>query len=394
MATDPTAKIQRLFDDKSAWDEICDVPIFVAHEVTHKDGSKVTVDEGRLEKIRDNINLRWEEHGVPIVFTEGHRVPTFPYPEKDQPDILAYGKDAYIADRMGEPALWVKQYVPKGMLPTVRKYPFRSSEFRTEADEITGVALLKRDPKLDMGVVLYQQSTSSIYSYQDQAAGKICLYLENAMPDLMTPDKKDDLDTNPVAPAPGGDSLNPDDEKKFEMYMSKKYPKFGEMYASMCGDKVDQGGDDPTMNYQRDQVPPALAKQLADLKDRADKADAAAKRIKAQQVISKLRTVDGLYMDDPKGEEDMLYSLPEEAWGPHVKRIKINYQRDPAAGPMLPVGEGTRDANGDPEPKDAAEASQIVLYAEQNGINMQTDVGYARAKTEYFKSKRQRAAAY
>src|SRR5215831_3577946 len=176
---DPTLESLEAFGDPSRWDRVTEnVPIFVPHERKTKDGKEIRVDRARLERIAARINAREKASGVAVKFTDGHtRLPLAQYTQDQQPEILGWGRNARVGTWGPQeiPAILVTCYVRKGKAPKVDELPFRSPEFYEGADEITGVALLRTDPFLDMGMVTHYARAADLavrYLEETSMAGR------------------------------------------------------------------------------------------------------------------------------------------------------------------------------------------------------------------------------
>lgn len=182
---DPTRRLLDRLDQPEHWDHIDHgVPFFAEHEeqvdVLDADGKptgeKITVkvDPERLHRILDNLIAIERETGSIPVITEGHRLTGKGIPEQLQPDILGvmahsrmgtWGKEEKLAI-VGDPHYF------KGKFERAKEYPFRSAEVYLPEldpgtpypDHLTGVALLKRDPRINMGLVTYGRPTFASFS--------------------------------------------------------------------------------------------------------------------------------------------------------------------------------------------------------------------------------------
>lgn len=160
--SDPTLDFLLTFEDASNWVIVENVPICTPHERTVKqaDGSEqhIVVTEEDLPDIADQLNAREVQYGVPAVVTIGHRQQTDPaFPEKNQPDIVGYARHHHVAPfgPTGIPAVMGTVYYKRSDWNEAKKYPFRSMDFYPNTKKVTGIALLKRDPYLPMGMVTY-----------------------------------------------------------------------------------------------------------------------------------------------------------------------------------------------------------------------------------------------
>jgi hypothetical protein len=129
---------------------IAGVPVFKANE---------HATEGDLYAIAEKQRQNKERFGVLPVICFGHRQRDPQYPETAQPEVIGYGDNARVGKfgPAGETALLMDLYIRRDMAEEAKRYPFRSSEYYPAAKEITGIALLRRDPKLDLGILAFQR---------------------------------------------------------------------------------------------------------------------------------------------------------------------------------------------------------------------------------------------
>jgi hypothetical protein len=228
---DPTAEAVAAFRDPSKWDLVKRaVPIFVPHEIAVKDrdGRKrqIKVDGPRLYRIAANARRLWEQRGVAIKFFEGHTLNPGRTPQREQPRILAFGTNPQVIDLRGEPTLVCDQFIRRGCLDACRELPHRSAEFYEEKDEIPSVAMLRTEPRLDMGMVFYGQVPSGA-SRRDG----LWLYM------------RDCAMAGPASQP--GDDLDPSFEESAHKYMGKHYKHLSAMHQSYADTLPPDEGADP-----------------------------------------------------------------------------------------------------------------------------------------------------
>ncbi len=154
---DATRDFSEALSDPSRWIIKPGVPIFKAHE--RKDpatGAMIRVDLPKLYRIANNMQ-QMERGGVPVRLTLGHTEPN--KPEAQQPPVGGYYRNPRVQPfgPKGEPAVVVDEWLDPQYAAQRKNYPYRSSEYYDDAEQITGVALLTRDPFLDLGVVAYSK---------------------------------------------------------------------------------------------------------------------------------------------------------------------------------------------------------------------------------------------
>jgi hypothetical protein len=426
-AVDPTLKSMQRFRDPSQWDSIeQNVPIFIKHTTTEKikdkDGKEhdeeIVVDEDRLKRIAANIQKNWEKNGVPICFTEGHTQDPTKVGQNQQPAILSYGINAHVGTWGPEKKLGVlvDQYTPKGNLDTVRLYPFRSAEFYRQTDEITRAALLRTDPRLDMGAVFYSRSLPLVR--QDAAGQLFTCYMENTMADPTMPPA--------IAPPtsaegdPNAGKVPEEFRKHADMYLDEKYPNLGKMHAEACEKygamtapsgtnttaappPVDGKKDDPVpfqrngsaTHYQGNdpqikalfELEAKRDKELADLRTTIVRGELA---MQYQRELTSILQEAGKHTDEAevKRHVDFCLNLATKDDVTHY----MNIVRD-ASERVAPIGGRLIDTNGvtpyartKKDTIDQKTADEITLYMKKNGYV--GEGAFAKATTEYMAGKR------
>lgn len=192
-AADPTLDFLRSLDDPARYVKRAGVPIFKSHRRSLPSG-EVVVDEKRLGQVASATNALLEDHGVPIPFGPGHRNLAPNAKETDQPPIWGFmvSPQVGVYGRKGTPAVQVTQCTRKKHENEVDDYPFRSPEFYPGTNQIRYVALLKRDPFLDMGVSVGYSAAGDVVCYQ-------------AEPIMADPAAPPDSNGTPPPAAPGID---------------------------------------------------------------------------------------------------------------------------------------------------------------------------------------------
>lgn len=155
--TDPTMELFRRFQRPELWSVKTGVPIFCAHKRKGKDGKVLyEVGDKELEAICQHYKKLEKESGVVPRIAIGHTDPDVK--EQDQPEVIGFARNLRIGTfgPSKKKAILCDEWVEKNRAPERSKYPYRSVEFYPSRMEIAGVSLLKRDPQLDLGIVLYR----------------------------------------------------------------------------------------------------------------------------------------------------------------------------------------------------------------------------------------------
>lgn len=158
MAGDATLDFLARLNDPARWVVVRDVPIFRPHTRRNQDGSvKYTVTEHDIQSIAATATAKERQNGVAGIITLGHRLTDPRAPEPQQPRVVGYLRNMRPGTFGPEqvPCDLVDAYYKREDWDEARLYPFRSAEYYPAKREITGVALLVRDPELELGVVSY-----------------------------------------------------------------------------------------------------------------------------------------------------------------------------------------------------------------------------------------------
>lgn len=359
MGADPTLEFLARLDDPALYDRKENVPAFVAHKRKFKgrDGKtqEIEVTESDLQKIADNANKREKETGTLAVIKIGHVRPD--EDEESQPDIIGFARDWHVGTfgPDNKPALLYTEIIEKGRRGERREYPFRSPEYYPNKKQITGVAILKRDPELDLGMVAYDKTATAAL----RDGGLLCYSAEvNTMPDPTMPP---DPDVTSAAPAPDPEAGEMAEYMKHCMshpYAAKALAKYGAAAtpapaAGPMNTAMPGGGDDnPATPYQgQDAEMVAYAKRLearlAKAEKRASHAEQVNLALQYQRELADLASEAG--MDEDKATEFVaretarvqLYSRAQFDAHKAVLTDTIGDLRDPTRGPMLSVANTT-----------------------------------------------------
>lgn len=163
---DATLDFLQTLNDPRRWIKRPGVPIFKCHRrIDPTTGKEIVVDEVKLYEIARNLQ-RMQKQGVPIRMTLGHTEPTKAEPH--QPPLAGFYVNARVAPfgPQQEPAIVADELLDPTHAQIRKNFPYRSSEYYDDDKSITGVALLARDPYLDLGVVSYSKSVKLPLNYQ------------------------------------------------------------------------------------------------------------------------------------------------------------------------------------------------------------------------------------
>jgi hypothetical protein len=134
----------------------------------HQHSTKGDIDEGLLQLLAENSNARAEGTGNYALIFVGHTDDEGD--EDDQPDVVGYARNFRVSPFMGRPCLYADLYFYKSDYKRAMKYPHRSVErFRSEEDRganfIDAIALLKRTPERDLGLLVEYARGGSLVRY-------------------------------------------------------------------------------------------------------------------------------------------------------------------------------------------------------------------------------------
>lgn len=179
---DPTLNFLESLNDPAKWIRVPLAPICIPHKrvVKQPDGSEleIVVTEEDLPEIAYQLQERERKYGVLPLMTLGHRNQNDPhFKETDQPPYVGVGQGATVG-RFGpdqqlavlstlyyKAETWDKGFGQNGT-EGAKDFPFRSMDFYPGTKKVTGIALLKRDPYLPLGMVSYAAAAGGLpYDY-------------------------------------------------------------------------------------------------------------------------------------------------------------------------------------------------------------------------------------
>lgn len=443
MSGDPTMVLhRRLIDaEPSDWDEIReDVPIFLEHDVYEMAGGRkvmvvkgdtppaggrkiLTVDKAKLQEAAKRINTNFDSYAKPVKFFVGHNGPPSTTPQQDQPDIIGYGCHATVGPfgPKGITALKVTRFIERGHGEEAAKYPERSPEYYPQRNEITGVALLKTDPRLPMGMVYgHGQGSPLLYGQGFDMA-------DERDDTGKTPDEVR-KDTEQQAGGGGdaggtdtGDELSPEEahqamrfashyerHHKPWKYMCDQYSKYASEASPTNGGgpaPAPAGGpaaptDDPAAATpppppeEKDVEKQHFERRIAALEAENREIKLSYAREQAETMVAELT---GLHIKgiDPKALTVQLTGLSPKARKARFEEIRDNYARDDEAvnyeaeeraqRGFLPVFGAAADE--DPDTYSQDDAAEAGVLCEQRGWAITDDKLWKRAIREVKKAR-------
>lgn len=245
---DPTLRILATLDDPERYVRESGVPVFVPHVRRGEDGeveAEVTPED--LQQIAGEMQRKLEEYGTLVRVTRGHVVlpkpDAPPPPEDEQPPIWGWAKNPRVGEWGPErkPGLLVDIYFQRGKHDEAMGYPFRSAEYYPETNEITGIALLRRDPELDMGLLTYARRDTP-------EQGKPEVTMPNPEDDFLDDEtdgqeqyaEEPDGDEGDFADGPEGDEYSPEEAEQYARMHRYNAKRAEDLLAEMGDDDEDR----------------------------------------------------------------------------------------------------------------------------------------------------------
>jgi hypothetical protein len=399
---DPTLTSLELFKDASHWDRIEEnVPIFVEHSAYDKDKNLLyTVDKAKLDAVAAEINRLYDEDGCAIKIFDGHTKPAGQVAQKDQPQLLGYGVHATVG-KFGKSqkhaVLLTKVYYHKGTAAIVADRPERSPEFYPETGRVKAVALLKTDPKLNMGMTIY-----------NTPEGQLTIYGINYWDDAAQPvDQDPTVVPKSAAEERADQEIDEKEKSKFTKYMKHCYPKVDEQYGMGMAFPSAMNTSLPKVTMSEDKTPvaaPAVATpndfnaEMASVKYAQQEArlvalEAKNLRLECEAKVRNLVTK-GKRIPNPENEVKYLMALADEpARMARCEEIVNCYQDedDPTRVAMIHVayGEGeTTSGESAISQLTPSEINHVVRYCESNKLDYEVETDRAKAVSAVLASRR------
>lgn len=343
---DPTLTLLAQLDDPDQYVRYEAVPVFKAHKRPARKNAagevvreEYEVTEADLEEIAQRCR-QLEEQGVLGRITLGHTLPDPDRPEADQPPPVGWAKNRRVGTfgPAGEVALLEDQFIRRDRVGDARSYPYRSAEYYRGRGEITGTALLRRDPELDLGIMTYVRGEQPCY-----------YAMESPMDPTMPPT------ADPTAD-PAADPGDPDFDAKADRYMARCYPNLRMMHDGYQAAPSGTNGAMPAPApppgpdlMRRAEQPVQYARLEAENRTLRQRLEAVekARAVEAARALVAGWQADGYVVRDPAKEVERLARLDEAGRADRDAEVRENYARDPSAGDMLPVVRGTPGREGE-----------------------------------------------
>lgn len=240
-SADPTLATLDTLNDPHRWIVVESVPVFAPHrrkkKVKGEDGKEkdkeIVVTEHRLHDIVRKVRgLENDSAVIPALYL-GHRNPDPDWPEERQPQCVGFARNWRVG-KWGpkhKTGILVDLYYDVSHFNEARDYRYRSAEFYDNTDEITGVALLKRDPQLDLGMLVYARDEGDLTLY----AGDPDPTLPPKAPPPPASGKPGEEDEPPPDDEGNDDDMDDDDRKFHERFQKCMKRYFGDMGGKGMG---------------------------------------------------------------------------------------------------------------------------------------------------------------
>jgi len=389
MVAEHSRLVEQFFRDlenPALYERVDGVPIFGPHvrrkKAPNGKWQEVRVDDKDLKKIAEAMETMERDKGTLPVITPGHRKLDASVSEEDQPPTWGYArwaKPGFYSLPNGDKVKTLlatvyfdkRQKAKDGRPVSVaaRSFPHRSVDYYADTHEISGIAMLRRDPELELGLISYG-GTRPLFQYST----------ENV---IMDPTAAPDA--NAPADSGAGEELSPDDAGKAMSY-AKHYEKHHPAFKYMCDSHAEQmaasasptntavpaptdGKTPPPDQMQRSGMPAQFARDFEDMKVRLAAAEKRERLTQYSAELLRARDVER-YELDPAEEVTATEHLTPAQFTAYMARLRKNYRRDPSS--PLPGIQYARDGfNGQPADSTdgrlpAAQEAQVFQYLREH----------------------------
>lgn len=311
------------------------VPWFRPHsiEVFNEQTGKaetIEVNEADLSEIAEHMQAL-ESEGRAFRITNGHIEKLAK--EKDQPELLGFARNARVG-KFGPkeiPCVLVDEYILTDKAETIRERPYRSAEFYRQKKLITGCAALVRDPKLNLGVVMYS-GKDALVLYADPV---------EVVPEMSSNDN----------------NLSPEEVELFERFMKYMRSKQTQPQNNAMGSMGPMNAGMPQpVGYQESTKMSEVKKpedqmiqyqELTRLLESEKQARAASesrlaslekelKKGRAEKILDRLDLVEHYKLDRAE-ELEFFMEVDESKWEKRVNSIRKNHEKKPGREDEVPV---------------------------------------------------------
>jgi len=399
-AKDPTVTTLDRFSDPDLWEIRDAVPIFDEHEERDQTGAIVRqFGLAELEEIASNCNRREIETADAVPLMLGHTRPGIA--ETEQPPIVGYARQFRVGKFGPEKRnciLATFYYFKDRAKEAIEQFPRRSVELWIKDKIIDPIALLKRTPKRDLGLLTHYRSENRLLYAMEE-------------PDRSMPICDPDDVPHPYPDYGDGDHDTMDGvmrymgrhpvfryahkcyQESLKYNATAGYPAGGNTFMPGMGklmmSKETETKDQPKPDVSKEPaVPPEqkraeqaqhdieLARYQREAEAFRQVAEAQQKRIEALERESRVaryerdlgHLISQGYQMELAEEIKEVESYTAEQFERHIERIKKRYQRAPVGKDLLTLA-GKGGEGGKPEDKELTQeqARQAVSMATREG---------------------------
>lgn len=386
---DPTLEFLKDLDNPSKWFCVHNVPVARPHK-----RGKMTITGKDLVGMAATVNNAYTKSGVPVRVTIGHIKQDPNADETDQPPLAGFARNAKVG-KFGPgkvEGLLVDLYIRRGQEQILNQCPFRSMELDPTTKRIHGIALLTRDPALDLGVVRYSKNVWTV-QYEFPPGGDKNPKEDDVAPETADPAENpaadDEVDAAEDVGDEPGDTEETDqlddtagEEAGYQAFVKcmQRYIASGGM-ASMgpmnggmpSAQAIPPAGEAPAA-YQKSKGKPVST--AIDTTVKALEAKVAAMQKDRDTEASKrlLDPIKGMVKFNYQRELDVLVSLPDDTKrAEHVAYMAENYAELPQArigGPLIQTYAGPVEGGGGPVTMfdKPANYDKIIAYMHKNKV--------------------------
>ncbi len=343
--TSTAAELARELNDPAKWVIKRGVPVFSGHDRKLPDGKlKYKVTDDDLVDAVENLRSR-QNRGMPARLTVGHINPDPNFPEEKQPKVIGYWLDAKMGEFDGKPAAFADAYVRIEHKDAVKGRPYRSAEYIRGRNEIRGVALLARDPALDLGTVeVCQDGDEEVEFYS--MTGAVDMSQDTTELYAKVTAENDTLKAEMVSLKAALALANADGQTEQT-----------ELYAKISGEVE-------TLRIQNAE----FAKKIAESEAKAD-------RLECEKLVEVL--VSERYQLDREEEVTELLALQPADRVKRIAKIRKRYHQDQTGAPFIETY--SAPVEGDLPAINADVAQKAVSYATTNKCDFDTALKAVRA---------------
>lgn len=375
---DPTAASLKKVTEGEDYELVSGVPVFDEHAQYDAQGKLVRrYSRATLQEIAERTNARAAETGDLVPIGPGHTIDLAP--ENMQPPHWAYAKNFRVGTfgPQNKTALLADFLVHKDKKAELLTYPRRSIELWNSANFIDFIALLRRAPARDLGLLLTFSRETGLSAlppdppvFYDSAHKRPLAARLSPGGKLRYSMEANVSDTPTTPPCPEG--VDADFHKMFSACMGQF---MGELKKYAAGPGF--GGSPgyvPTTNTAPAAKPPEMDEEKVRLQKEADlirfsRLEQQVAQMQQQTTRARAEsTVKGLLYEgmilDVSAEVDEFARLDEDGTSRRCDYIRKYYRKDPTGGPWLMTQSEASPRETSPE-----ERNQAVRLATERGVS-------------------------